>query len=76
MLGGQTARNDVYMQMILPLLYVYSINGADIAPLGSELEIEALIQRLGEGGVAAVIDGVQKNFGKADPEAQRDEIKK
>lgn len=76
MLGAQTARNDVYVGMVLPCLYVHQIDGSEISPLASELEIEALIQRLGDAGITAVMEGVQKHFGDSDPEAQREEIKK
>lgn len=51
---GDSAKNGVYMGMILPLLWVVSVDGDDLPPIGSKLELESLISRLGEDGVNAV----------------------
>lgn len=69
---GETARNSTYMTLVTPLTYLIAIDGDQVSPPSSERELEALIQRLDDDGVMAVLDGVQKHFGggiKADEEA-------
>jgi hypothetical protein len=64
---GDTARNGVYVNMVLPLIYVSAIDDDSIIQFSKKSEIEALIQRLDEDGVAAVMEGVSEHFGKPDP---------
>jgi len=55
---GDSAKNEVYMGMILPILWVTEVNGdAQPAP-STKRELEALIQLLGEDGVGAVMSHV------------------
>ena len=74
--GAETAKNDTYMAMVLPLIYVTEIDGDPIAFPTSKIKLEALIQRLGNNGVNAVMIGVQSNFGQSDPAADKAAIKK
>jgi hypothetical protein len=74
--GNDAAKNEVYMGMVLPLIFVVSIDEAIVPPPVTKAQIEALIQRLGEEGIAAVAEGVYANFGKQDPEKDKAEIKK
>jgi hypothetical protein len=72
---GATASNDVYMGMVLPMIYVAAIDGDPVpAPLRKS-EVEALIQRLDEEGVAAVAKGVAHHFGARDPEEDKAALK-
>jgi hypothetical protein len=57
---GEVAKNSMYMSMVMPLLWVTHIDGAAIAPFLSKLELEAFIQRLGEEGIAAIMDHLSK----------------
>lgn len=68
---GDTARNEVYMAMVLPLLFVAAIDGAPVVRPGSKAELNALIQRLDEDGIQAVMSGVMANFGSATEEAAK-----
>lgn len=72
---GDTAKNEVYMRMVLPLIYIAEIDGDPVAPCTRKSEIEALIQRLDEAGIAAVMEGVSENYGQSDPEADRKNLK-
>lgn len=72
---GQSASNDRYLSMTLPLLYVTSIDGEAIPAPVNKRELEALIKLLDEPGLAAVTEGLQKHFAPKDEAAQRDEIK-
>jgi hypothetical protein len=72
---GKSAENTVYVQMVLPLTYVVEIDGVPVSQPNSEREIEALITRLDEEGVAAVMQGVQENFGAQSADETRDAIK-
>ena len=63
---GESAKNDVYMAMINPMLWIVSIDEDDIPPIGSKLELESLISRLGEDGVHAVMLHVMKTDKKSE----------
>jgi hypothetical protein len=76
MLPPETAMNQAYVMMLLPMLYVKSIAGEDVLPPQTERQIEALIQRLDEEGVGAVMAAVTERWGNSDPEAASGEIKK
>ncbi len=72
---GQAAENRVYLSMCIPLIYVSEIDGIAVSQPSTKLQVEALIQRLDEHGIDAVSEGVQENFGKQDPEADKAVIK-
>ena len=72
---GETAKNQVYMGMVLPLLYVSAINDDKLPALSTKREVEALIQRLDEAGIEAIMKGVQEHFGAPDPEADKAALK-
>lgn len=72
---GASASNDVYMGMVLPLIYVALIDGDQVLPPLRKSEVEALIQRLDEDGVTAVARGVSKHFGGRDPEEDKAALK-
>ncbi|AWI53212.1 hypothetical protein DEH84_07040 [Aquabacterium olei] len=73
---GDAAKNAVYMGMCMPLLFVASIDGEDVEPIARKSELEALINRLGEEGVAAIMAKVDEVFGASDPEADKAALKK
>jgi hypothetical protein len=72
---GETAKNTTYVQMVLPLTYVVEIDGVPVSQPNSEREIDALITRLDEEGVTAVMLGVNEHFGSANAEQVQEEIK-
>ncbi len=59
---GDSARNETYMGMVMPLIFIVAIDGEAIAAPDTKAEIKALIKRLDEAGVAAVMTGVGENF--------------
>jgi hypothetical protein len=73
---ADSAKNEVYMGMVLPLIYVSAIGDAPVMQPSSKREVEALISRLDEEGINAVMQGVQDNFGRTDPEADKEALKK
>ena len=72
---GDTAKNEVYTRMCLPLIYVSEIDDEPVLPLARKSDIEALIQRLDEHGIAAVVAGVNEHFGQQDPEKDKAAVK-
>lgn len=73
---GDSAANQTYVSMVLPLIYISAIDGeVEIMPT-AKLQVEALIQRLDEEGIAAVMKGVTEHFGQTDPERDKAAIKK
>jgi hypothetical protein len=73
---GESAKNQVYMGMVLPLIYVTAVDDLPVFQPTSKLQVEALIQQLDEHGCAAVMQGVQQHFGAVDPEADKAALKK
>jgi hypothetical protein len=73
---GKSADSETYMNMVMPLRYVVGIDDDLAIPCGTKRELEALIQRLGEEGIAAVMEAVTEHFAGADPAKDKDEIKK
>ena len=71
---GESASNVVYMNMVLPLLYVAAIDGDPVRST-TKREIEALIQRLDEDGITAVVQQVRDTWGASDPEADKAALK-
>lgn len=72
---GASASNQAYMAMVLPLLFVSAINDDRVPTPCTKREVEALIQRLDEAGIGAVMEGVQQHFGGQDPEADKAALK-
>lgn len=52
---GDLASNQTYMQMVNPLLYLAAIDGDAVFMPGNKREVEALIQRLDDHGLAEVM---------------------
>lgn len=73
---GDTAKNETYVAMCIPLLYVTSVDGEPEMTLSSKLLVEAIIQRLGDEGIEAIMKGVRDHFSTIDPEADKAAIKK
>lgn len=73
---GNSARNEVYVGMVMPVLFVAQIDNVPISPLRTKAEVEALIQQLEDVGMEAVMAGVKEHFGKADAEAEAESVKK
>lgn len=72
---GDSAKNQTYVGMVLPLIFVASIDGVFVPPLEKKAHVEALIARLDDEGIAAVMEAVQGNFASTDPEAAKEELK-
>lgn len=74
--AGDSAKNEVYMRMILPLIYVVEIAGETVVQPANKMQLEGLMQLLDEHGVNAVMEGVAEHYGQIDPEADKAAIKK
>jgi hypothetical protein len=53
--GPEYAANDTYMRMINPLIWIADIDDVPVLPPASDREVEALIVRLGDDGLATVM---------------------
>lgn len=76
LVGGEAAMNPVWMNMTMPLIYVAGIDDSPVFSPVKRIEIDALIERLGRDGIAAVSKGVAEKWGKKDPAKEVDEVKK
>ena len=68
-LGGETAANAVYMNMVLPITFVVAIDGIPVPAPTRFAEVEALIQRLDEHGLNACVAGLKEHFGASETSA-------
>ncbi|AVA33366.1 hypothetical protein [Cupriavidus metallidurans] len=75
-IGGEAAKNEIYMAMTMPLIYVAAIDGNPVIMPSNKRQVDALIQQLDEEGVAAALTGVQANFGAPNPEEDKEALKK
>lgn len=73
---GATAKNELYMQMALPLTYVAAIDGAEVIPLTTKTDVEAFIQRLGDEGLEAILAALSEQFASPQGESEREAVKK
>lgn len=74
--AGDAAKNEVWMRMVLPLIFVTEIAGNAVAQPTNRIQLDGLIQLLDEHGIEAVMNGVMEHFGASDPEKDKAEIKK
>jgi hypothetical protein len=74
--GPVDAKNETYMAMILPLIFVTDIDGERVDRPMNDIQIRAIITRLGEEGLQAVMEGVRKHYGNSDPGEDAAAIKK
>jgi hypothetical protein len=73
---GDASKNETYVAMCIPLLYVAAVDSDPVTPLSNKMLVEALIQRMDDAGIEAVMKGVRDHFGASDPEADKAAIKK
>lgn len=73
--GKEAAENGTYMAMVMPLMFVASIDGDAVVPPVSKRQVEALIVRLDDPGLDAVMKGVIEHFAPADDSGLKDSIK-
>lgn len=73
-IGPERAANTTYLRAVNFLLYLAEIDGEPIEIPRSHIQIEALIQRAGREGYAAITEGIEKHFA-ADKESQEKKIK-
>lgn len=71
---GDSAANQTYMAMVLPLLYLASIDGRPIV-LSSKRELDALIAQLEEEGIEALMRAMEGNFGAPSPDEDKAKLK-
>lgn len=65
---GPSADSQAYLAMTMPLIFVGAIDGTPVVPPTTKGEVEAMIQRLDEDGLEAIMKGVQQLGGGDDPE--------
>lgn len=61
-IAGDSAKNEVYMGMIMPILWVCEIDGELESAPTTKRELEARIQRLGDEGVGAIMTHLQRKL--------------
>lgn len=62
MLGADASANQTYLAMVMPLLYLQSIDG-ETAGFSNQRELDAVIQKLDEEGLMALSKSIAENFG-------------
>lgn len=64
---GDSAQNDRYINGVLPILYVVSIDEDRILTPNTQRELDAIISRLDEDGMLAISKGIMENFMQSVP---------
>jgi hypothetical protein len=72
---GDDAKNPMCLSYALPLLHVFSIDGSIVESARSIREFRANLARLGDDGVEAVIEYINKQDSSSDQE-QKEKAKK
>lgn len=54
--GPEDAKNQVYMNLVGPLLWIEEIDGDPVGMLMSKRELEALFERLGDDGIPSLVE--------------------
>lgn len=60
--GAEDAKNQVYMSLVGPLLWIESIDDEPIGMLVSKRELEALFERIGDEGLTAIVEHIAKEL--------------
>jgi len=72
--GPEKSKNQTYMSMLNPLLYIAEIDGEPVQFPTTVLGVRALIQKADRHGFLAALEGIQKHFA-LDEEALAEQIK-
>jgi hypothetical protein len=59
---GENANNQIFMNIMTPLLYVKSIDGVPVDPITCESDAKALLQQLGDDGKDALDKCFLENY--------------
>lgn len=60
LVGAEDAKNQVYMSLVSPLLWIESIDDEPVGMLVSKRELEALFERVGDEGLTAIVEHIAK----------------
>lgn len=71
---GDSSSNQRYLAMVMPLLFVTSIDNLPVHRLADKRQIDALLERLDEDGLSAVMEGVNENFNAAKTDEEYKEV--
>lgn len=72
--GAEDAKNQVYMSLVSPLLWIESIDDETVGMIVSKRELEALFERVGDDGLTAILEHIAEQI-EADPKALESEAK-
>ena len=72
--GPEKSKNQTYMGMLNPLLYIAEVDGEAVLFPTTMLQVRALIQKADRHGFIAVLEGIQKHF-SANDEALTEQLK-
>ena len=70
---GDLAENSTYLRMVTPLLHVAEIDGETVDAPSKLSQVRALIQRLGEEGISAIVGELNRRTETALAEIERSE---
>lgn len=72
--GAEDARNQVYMSLVSPLLWIESVDDEPVGMFVSKRELEALFERIGDDGLTAIIEHISEQL-QPDSKALESEAK-
>jgi hypothetical protein len=65
-IGAALSENPPYLGMAMLAFSVTAIDGVPVPLPGNEAQLEALVQRLGDGGIAAIADALDADAGRVE----------
>lgn len=74
-LGPESAKNEPLLGNAMLAFLVHDINGDQLPPINSERQLEAMIDRLDDDGLAAVVECLTKEFGIVAPADAEENVK-
>jgi hypothetical protein len=68
--GADDAKNQVYMSLVSPLLWIEEIDDEPVGMIMSKRELEALFERVGDDGLTAILERIAAQLQPAASEAE------
>lgn len=77
LVGAETAGNVPYMQIVSPLIFIKEIDGDRVFQPLNKLQLEAIVEKVGEDCLSFIMVEVGKKWGqKPGEEASKEAVKK
>lgn len=70
---GDSAKNQLYFAIVAPLMFIHDVDGIPVPLPESKIDLEILLDSLGQEGLRAVMQGLKEHFSHPAMLRRRDE---